>query len=94
MLRYVFTRIYTRSFENHFGRTRFVRYFESPASGQTVRRVFDFNALAFRQKRPVVDRIAVFERRRVVRGARQVQLHRLQIVQVVVHEIDPYTTAD
>lgn len=53
-------------------RTRLICYFKTPSSGQTICGVFDFNALAFRQKRSVVNRIAILERRRKVRGTRQV----------------------
>lgn len=75
--------------------TQFVRYFETPSPGRAVGRVLDFDAFALRQKCPVVDRIPVFERRRVlVRGLRQVQFHRLRFVQVVVDEIYPYALAD
>jgi len=75
-------------------RTHFVLYFETPSPGQAVCWVFDVDALAFRQKRTVVNWVPISERSYIVRSSRQVQLDRLRVVQVVVNKIDPYTVAD
>lgn len=74
--------------------TCFIVNLEAPAPRQTIRWVFDFYALALRQKRAVVNRVSVPERRHVLLVSGQVNFDRLRLVQVVVNELGPYSMAD